>query len=153
MEKYIVVEKPLFLYSGIVGLTKKQFERRKTALKPIKKKKGQYEILSEVCFKVGEEIGFNGPVIKAVRTNLVPEKEYAEKGAESANIEIDIKDFKEMESAFDDLIKRHKALETALDESRFENEQTKLKVSELEKTIEDLKKAEKVDDVKDTDGK
>jgi len=146
MKKFTVTETPLFLHSGIVGLTKKQFEDRKSALMPFKK--GQYEIVSEVCFKVGEEIGFSEPIVKTLRSNLVTSAEYAKKGAEAASIEIDIADQKKMKSAFEDLVKRYESLtkemaEThqILDERLSEVEKLKSYISEMEASFKKLEKA------------
>lgn len=67
MKKYVIVEKPLFLKGGILTLTKEQAESRKHVLKHLGK--DRYEITGEVCFKIGEEIGYDGPVSKR-QTNL-----------------------------------------------------------------------------------
>lgn len=58
MRRYMVVEKPLFLKGGILELTRKQAAPREHLLKHIKG--DRYEVAGEVCFKIGEEIGFDG---------------------------------------------------------------------------------------------
>ena len=79
MKLYIVVEEPLFLSEGILELTKEQYQARKPFLKPLKKK-GQYEVIGSICFKLGEKIGYNGKVGKVIHRNLVS----AEKGTETS---------------------------------------------------------------------
>jgi hypothetical protein len=88
MRKYIVVERPFVLSAGILELTKEQYQTRKYCLKPARKK-GQYEVTGPVCFKVGEEIGYDGKVPKIVQTNLVTLEEYA-KGADAGELEVDL---------------------------------------------------------------
>lgn len=71
MKKYTVIGKPLYLYTGVLELTEKQYDRRARALKPLKKG-GHYEItVPPVCFKVGEVIGCQ-EVDKGMRQYLEP---------------------------------------------------------------------------------
>ena len=71
MEKYTVIGKPLYLYTGVLELTEKQYDRRARALKPLKKG-GHYEItVPPVCFKMGEIIGCQ-EVNKGMRQYLEP---------------------------------------------------------------------------------
>ena len=69
MQQYIVIGKPLFLSSGILELTEKQYQARTYCLEPAKKK-GQYKIVKEACFKIGEKIGLDKKVNKAMALNL-----------------------------------------------------------------------------------
>ena len=71
MKKYRVVNRPLFLKQGVLSLTKAQYDLRKHALKKKGKASGRYEVVGEVCFKIGEEIGYDGAVSKG-QTNLEP---------------------------------------------------------------------------------
>lgn len=67
MKKYTVVDRPFFSKGGILMLTKEQAKPRMHLLKHIKG--DHYEVTGEVCFKVGEELGIDGPVSKC-QTNL-----------------------------------------------------------------------------------
>ncbi len=108
MEIYIVVEKPFFLSEGILGLTKEQYQTRKDCLKPAKKE-GQYEVIGPVCFKVGEEIGYDGKVPKVVQTSLVTPEEYT-KGVDAGEPEVDLE--KTVEDLEAKLEAKDKELET-----------------------------------------
>lgn len=68
MKQYRVINRPLFLKSGILGLTKAQADPRKIHLKPLRG--GKYEITGEVCFKVGEVIAMEQPAGKAAARHL-----------------------------------------------------------------------------------
>ena len=70
MKKYIVAEKPLYLTAGVLELADKQAASRRSCLKPLKKR-GQYEIVDTVCFKVGEEIGYSGNISKMIAPGLL----------------------------------------------------------------------------------
>lgn len=72
MKRYTVIEKPLFLKNGILALTQEQAEPRKHLLKHLRG--DQYEIIGEVCFKIGEEIGFDGPVKHHINLERVKTK-------------------------------------------------------------------------------
>lgn len=61
------------LFTGKVGLTRAQADRRPGALKPLKKK-GWYEILRPVQFKAGERIRLAG-VPKGLRQAFEAVKE------------------------------------------------------------------------------
>ena len=87
MKKYIVIERPFFLSDGILELTKGQYQSRKQCLEPLKK--GLYRVAGAVCFKVGEKIGFDGKISKAVQFNLVSPEEYKAKGIQAGSVEID----------------------------------------------------------------
>lgn len=65
MKKFRVVNKPLFLQSGIVELTQEQYEARRNMLRPLGG--GLYDIVAEVCFKTGEEIGYSAEIPVEVR--------------------------------------------------------------------------------------
>ncbi len=114
MNLYIVVEKPLFLSNGIVELTNQQYQARKLFLKSLKKK-GQYEVIGSICFKVGEKIGYDGKVDKVIHCNLVTPEEYA-KGADAGEPEIDLEKTvealrAELEAKDEDLEAKDKELE------------------------------------------
>ena len=64
MDKFRITEKPLFLKNGELELTEKQAVRRRYGLEPVKKKKGRYTIVKEVCFKVGEVVGMDQGLAK-----------------------------------------------------------------------------------------
>jgi hypothetical protein len=73
MTQYTVVNSALFMTSGVLGLTKEQYEPRKRVLKPLSR--GRYEITGEVCFKIGEKIAFDSPASKGALANLEEVKE------------------------------------------------------------------------------
>lgn len=81
MKKYTVVNRPLFLKGGVLGLTGEQYESRKHALKALGH--GRYEVIAEVCFKIGEKIGYGGQVPKITQTQLeeVEKRQTDEKSA------------------------------------------------------------------------
>ena len=83
MKKYTVIGKPLYLYTGVLELTEKQYDRRARALKPLKKG-GHYKIMAPpVCFKVGEVIGCQ-EVDKGMRQYLEPVEKNDEAHVEMA---------------------------------------------------------------------
>lgn len=77
MRRYLITEAPVFLKSGMLELTDKQAARRKHALELIEN--NIYLIKSEVCFKVGEEIGFDGELSKALEVMMVDTEKPIEK--------------------------------------------------------------------------
>lgn len=67
MKKITVIGSPLTLRGGIVKLTEEQALRRSHRLKPRLNSKGEqvkgcYEITGETCFKIGEDLGYEGDV-------------------------------------------------------------------------------------------
>jgi len=71
MKRYTVSEVPLYIGAGLLELTEDQYGPRAKYLKPIKPE-GRYEIIGPVCFKVGEEIGFDGNAAKRLKPRLTP---------------------------------------------------------------------------------
>ena len=61
------VNKLIKLTSGLVGITSKQADRRKTCLKAVAD--GVYEIVDKVYFKAGEEIKLDS-VSRSIAVNL-----------------------------------------------------------------------------------
>lgn len=67
MKEITVMGSTLILRDGIVKLTPAQASARAHCLKPLLDKKGKqikdcYEITTQICFKVGEVIGYTGDV-------------------------------------------------------------------------------------------
>lgn len=76
MKKYIIIERPLFLRAGILALTKDQYEPRKHVLETLNK--GRYKITGEVCFKIGETIGYDGKFGRTTGVELIKDKSNSE---------------------------------------------------------------------------
>lgn len=74
MNKYQIVQIAT-LHSGVLELSDAQYARRKHALKQIGKNK--YEITKPVQFKVGETIGYEGDMPKAMADMMIDEAEAA----------------------------------------------------------------------------
>jgi len=60
MLEYITIA-ILELFTGLIGLSDRQAALRSRTLKPVKGRKGVYEILGQVFFKKGERIGLENP--------------------------------------------------------------------------------------------
>lgn len=71
MKRYTVSEVPLYIGAGLLELTEDQYGPRARFLKPVEPE-GRYEITGPVCFKVGEEIGFDGNAAKKLKPRLQP---------------------------------------------------------------------------------
>jgi len=69
MIKYEIIGKAIELTGGILHLTPEQAKSRLHALKPLND--GLFEILKTVTFKVGEKIGFNGDIPKALAGQII----------------------------------------------------------------------------------
>ena len=80
MSKYIVTAR-LRLVCGVLILSAEQANPRAHALKPLGK--NRFEIINPVEFKVGEKIGYEGDLPKALADNLTS-MEGAEKAAKKA---------------------------------------------------------------------
>lgn len=64
---HIIVTATLSLHAGaVVGLTEEQAARRAPFIKALPKRKGWYEVLSEIQFKRGEGIQYDGDVPKGL---------------------------------------------------------------------------------------
>ena len=74
METLIIEGKPLYLKAGRVRLTEVQAKVRAHCLTPVKDKVGVYDIIGPVCFKAGEEIGYEAPDIPSAPTPKILEK-------------------------------------------------------------------------------
>jgi len=72
MKRYTVCKRPLFLKAGNLELTELQARRRVKDLFPCTKK-GEYKIVGEVCFKVGEKIGIDTKTARGVKKTGVIE--------------------------------------------------------------------------------
>lgn len=146
MKNYIVAEKPLTVSAGLIFLSEAQAANRLPCLK-LTKKKGIYEVTAPIKFKVGEKIAFPEGIVKTFRSNLILEEDYQKKGAEAANIEIDLEKFKSMETAFDELVKKYQGLENEIshrDDAFSEMESALKKASDdIAKTIGENKSLEK----------
>lgn len=70
MKEYICTE-TVDLHTGRVGLTKKQVDRRRHKLKPVKEGDGIYDVVSSVQFKAGESVRIQDPD-KATLSRLNP---------------------------------------------------------------------------------
>lgn len=81
MTKYQIVQIAT-LHSGVLELTDAQYARRKHALKQIGKSK--YEITKPVQFKVGETIGYEGDLPKAMGNVMVDELEVKKQAAKQS---------------------------------------------------------------------
>ncbi len=83
MKKYTITGSPVRLVGGVLGLTEKQAAPRLHHLKPLKKK-GLFEIVQPVVFKVGEVIGFDGDIPKSQAKLMVSD---ADKEQSEADLE------------------------------------------------------------------
>jgi len=77
MKKFVVINQALYLQNGLIGLNQKQFEKRKRYLSKTKKK-GVYEINSQICLKAGEEILLDESMSKKMRGRVLSSEDYAE---------------------------------------------------------------------------
>jgi hypothetical protein len=96
MKEIIVMGSPLILRGGVARLTEKQARSRMLSLKPYLDKKGKqikdcYEIISEICFKVGEVIGYSGN-IDGFNPEIVAQIKTDEKEAIIAELRAKIKE-------------------------------------------------------------
>lgn len=132
MKRYVVVEKPFVLSTGILELTKEQYQTRKYCLKPAKKK-GQYEVTCPVFFKIGEKIGYDGKVPKVVQTSLITPEEYA-KGVGAGEPEVDL------EKTVEDLKAKLEAKDKELEVMAKELIGTKIKLENMAKINQELLK-------------
>jgi hypothetical protein len=71
MKRFTVIGASASFMSGVLELSKEQYEARTHALKPLRKK-GRYEVLAQVHFKRGEELGYDGEVSKALLQLIEP---------------------------------------------------------------------------------
>jgi len=65
MKKFTIIGSPVRLNGGVLGLTEGQAKPRLHHLKA-QKKKGTFEIIQPVVFKVGEVIRFDGDIPKSL---------------------------------------------------------------------------------------
>lgn len=65
MNKFTIIGSPVRLNGGVLGLTEGQAKPRLHHLKA-QKKKGTFEIIQPVVFKVGEVIRFDGDIPKSL---------------------------------------------------------------------------------------
>lgn len=75
MQEYICT-RVVDLHGGRIGLTKEQADPRSRNLRPVKGRKGVYEVVSSVQFKAGETIQMESPD-KAVLTKVEKTKDSA----------------------------------------------------------------------------
>ena len=68
MKRYTIINQAITLYSGILDHTPKQAASRSSSLNDLGE--GLYEIAGSVQFKVGEQIGYDGEVTKAMQEKL-----------------------------------------------------------------------------------
>ena len=79
--KYRALE-TISLFSGKISLSEKQASIRSTVLKPVKNKKGLYEIIGPVQFKRGETIDLidpEKPILKSLECLEPPEEKKPDK--------------------------------------------------------------------------
>jgi hypothetical protein len=73
MKQYILLAAAAFA-SGVLQLTKTQYEPRAACLEPLGE--DRYKIKYPVTFKAGERLGWDQPVPKGRRETIVPVDEY-----------------------------------------------------------------------------
>lgn len=99
MRKYTVIAVLTIQAGAVLGLTPKQAELRKHALKPVGK--DAYEVLSPIQFKVGEEIATDAELNKALATSLESADTTKEKARASARDKAAAKDLAELQAKAD----------------------------------------------------
>lgn len=67
MQKYKVIA-ALSIGAGVVALTEKQAHTRRNSIKPLGE--GLFEVIKPTQFKIGEELGIEGPVPKQLAQAL-----------------------------------------------------------------------------------
>lgn len=106
MKRYILLAAAAFA-SGVLQLTKKQYEPRAACLEPLGE--DRYKIKYPVTFKVGERVGWDQPVPKGQREIIVPEDEYEmariSAGKDKADtVAMTREDFQSLEKTIDELM-------------------------------------------------
>lgn len=87
MKQYVVIGTAVTFMSGRLALTEEQYRARRHALRPLGEKPGLYEILHPTQFKLGERLGFDGPVNKLLLELVQEIEEAAASGAPTAEAE------------------------------------------------------------------
>ena len=137
MREITVMGSPLILHFGIVKLTKKQADIRTLSLVPHTNDKGKpipdcYKITREVCFKVGETIGYADGIANFRPETQKPNEKDVLIGEKDALIKKLMAKVEELEKALEVAKVKIEELEKAL-------EVAKAKAEELEKASEVIK--------------
>lgn len=141
MQKYHIAA-VLTLHTGTLELSDAQYARRKHALKKVGK--GKYEIVTPVQFKVGEVVGYEGDIPKALATVMIDEAEEKKDNAKKAKTEAAAKakakaeaDAKaELEARFIALEAEIKALQSDLSKAENATAAAEIEASILSKAAE-----------------
>jgi hypothetical protein len=116
MKEFVVVDKPVVIENGTIGLTEAQYLKRRIRLEKTGRK-NVYNILEPVTFKAGEIIKLEN-IEKTIRSNMVLKSEFDKKGDAAAEIEIDIAEYAGMKKELEAGIKRIQELERDLGMSK-----------------------------------
>ena len=116
--KYTITSVPVRLHSGVLELTKDQAHARRHNLKSLGK--NRFEIVNPVEFKVGEVIGYEGDIPKALATVMIDEaaakKEAAKKEKAEAAEKAKVLETLESEiKALEDELSKAKDMEASLE--------------------------------------